>query len=522
MRRVLAKIAYTLAALVLALSLVNLRRASSDLAHVSLTLPGGVPVVVWEPSPPLEFGTTPSFDPPVPVVILCHGFGANHAMTSSLARRIAKAGYAVIALDFRGHGTNPNPIGPTADALGLRQDIDAALLYARSQPRFDGQRVALVGHSMGANAVLVHAQSDPGVAAVVPISGGRELAGPFSPPNTLFIWAAGDPERTRRRGRELAAKLAGLEQLVADKTYGELEHGTGVRMSEVPGTDHITILYSAEAARRIVDWLGLALGAGHGPPETPGPDPRFFWSGLGLIAALVLALGAPRALAPLAPLVALPRIASPLANLGLVALALVGAVVLLSGVDTFALGGPFAWVPLVAGRDLFGFFALAGFLLCALGARRGAVSTEGLREPGTWLVGALFFALVYGAVGTLNAPFWGLFPAPHRAIWCVIATLLLLPYFGASEWLLRGEGRTGLWLPAAGKLLTLVVIGTSAALGLLPFVILLGMASIALFFVFFELVATRLGREMPNPWLAALFQAAFTGTAFAAIFPYDG
>jgi len=137
-------------------------------------------------------------------------------------------------------------------------------------------------------------------------------------------------------------------------------------------------------------------------------------------------------------------------------------------------------------------------------------------------VGALFFALVYGAVGTLNAPFWGLFPAPHRAIWCVIATLLLLPYFGASEWLLRGEGRTGLWLPAAGKLLTLVVIGTSAALGLLPFVILLGMASIALFFVFFELVATRLGREMPNPWLAALFQAAFTGTAFAAIFPYDG
>src|SRR5262245_37906306 len=131
MRRVLAKIAYTLAALVLAVSLVNLRRASSDLAHTSLTLPGGVPVVVWEPSPPLEFGLTPTFDPPVPVVILCHGFSANHAMTSSLARRIAKAGYAVIALDFRGHGMNANPVGPTADALGLRQDIDAALLYAR-------------------------------------------------------------------------------------------------------------------------------------------------------------------------------------------------------------------------------------------------------------------------------------------------------------------------------------------------------------------------------------------------------
>jgi hypothetical protein len=150
-----------------------------------------------------------------------------------------------------------------------------------------------------------------------------------------------------------------------------------------------------------------------------------------------------------------------------------------------------------------------------------AISTEGLREPATWLVGALLFALVYVVVGTLNAPFWGLFPSPQRALWCVLATLLLLPYFGASEWLLRGSGATGLWLPALGKLLTLIVVGASAVAGLLPFVILLGMASIALFFAFFELVALRLARVMPNPWLAALFQAAFTGTALASVFPWD-
>ena len=38
--------AYTLAGLLLAFSVVNLRRASNDLARTSLTLPGGVPVVV--------------------------------------------------------------------------------------------------------------------------------------------------------------------------------------------------------------------------------------------------------------------------------------------------------------------------------------------------------------------------------------------------------------------------------------------------------------------------------------------
>jgi dienelactone hydrolase len=522
MRRVIAKSVYTLAGILLAVSLIGLRRASSDLAHSSLVLPGGVPVVVWEPAPAQEHGQTPSFDPPAPVVVLCHGFSADNAMTSALARRIAKAGYAVIALDFRGHGENRNPLDPTADDLGLRQDIDAALLYARTQPRFDGQRVALVGHSMGARAVLGHAQSDPGVGAVVAISGGRDLTGPFAPPNTFLIWAAGDPDRTRKRGREVAAKLAGKEQLVEDKTYGEIERGTGVRMSEVPGTDHITILYSAEAARRIVDWIATSLGPGHGTPETPGPDPRFGWSGLGMLAVLVLAFGAPRALSALAPRIELPRVERPFVHLALVAVALASAVLLLSGFDGAAVRGPFSFVPLAAGRDLFGFFALAGALLAALGARRDAVRADGLGDARTWLGAALLFALVYAVVGTLCSPFWDVFPAPHRLGWCVGATLLMLPYFGASEWLLRGAGRTGAWLPAAGKALTLFAVAGGALAGLLPFVVLLGIVPITGFFVFFELVALRLSRWAPNPWLAALFQAAFTGVSFASIFPFEG
>lgn len=522
MRKVIAKSVYTLAGLLLAVSLIGLRRASNDIAHSSLELPGGVPVVVWEPSPPVPFGTSPSFDPPAPVVVLCHGFSADNAMTSALARRIAKAGYAVIALDFRGHGENRNPIGPTADGLGLQQDIDAALLYARTQPRFDGQRIALVGHSMGAFAVLGHAQRDPGIGAVVAISGGRELGGPFAPPNAFFIWASGDPDRTRKRGSELAAKLAGKEQIVEDKTYGEIERGSGVRSSEVPGTDHITILYSAEAARRIVDWIATALGPGNGTPETPGPDPRFLWSGLGLLAVLVLAFGAPRALAPLAPRIGLPRVQRPLESLALVALALAGAVLLLAGSDSAAVRGPFSFVPLSAGRDLFGFFALAGALLVALGARGGSVRMDGLGDARTWLCGGLLFGLAYLAIGTLAGPFWDIFPAAHRLGWCLGATLLLLPYYGASEWLLRGSGRTGLILPAAGKALTLFAVVGGALAGLLPFVVLLGIVPITLFFVFFEIVAQRLSRWVANPWLAALFQAAFTATAFTSIFPWEG
>src|SRR5262245_32918868 len=173
-----------------------------------MTLPGGVPAVVWEPSPPLPFGQTPTFDPPAPVVILCHGFSGDTAMMSSLARRIAKAGYAVVAIDFRGHGENRNPFELAGDGLQLRQDIDAALLFARTQPRFDGQRIALAGHSMGAMVVLEHAQRDPGVAAVVAISGPGRPRGAYAPPNALLIWATGDLPGLRKSAREYAARLA--------------------------------------------------------------------------------------------------------------------------------------------------------------------------------------------------------------------------------------------------------------------------------------------------------------------------
>ena len=522
MPAVIAKIVYALAGVALAFSLVGLHRASNDIARSSMTLPGGVPAVVWEPSPPLAFGQTPTFDPPVPVVILCHGFSGDTAMTSALARRIAKAGYAVIAIDFRGHGENRNVFELSGDGVQLRQDIDAALLYARTQSRFDGQRVALAGHSMGAFAVISHAQQDPGVAAVIAISGAGAMRGPFSPPNTLFIWAANDPGGLRKNARELAAKLAGLEQLVGDKTYGEVERGTGVRMSEVPGTDHITILYSAEAARRIVEWLGETVGPGGGSPETPGPDPRFTFMGLGLLAAVVLAFGLPQLLAPLAPRIGLAPVARPLAHLGLLVGALAAALLVQAGADSVTTRGAFGFVPLAAGRDLFGFFALAGVILLALGSRSRAVSADGLADPRTWLSAAVLFLSVYTVLGTLVLPTWNIFPATHRLVWCFVASGLMLPYFGATECLLRGAGRTGLWLPAVGKLATLVVVAAGCLSGLLPFVIVLGLGSIALFFALFELIAIRIGRRMPGPWIAALFQATFTGFAFGAVFPFTG
>jgi len=76
-----------------------------------------------------------------PGVLLIHGFTGDRVGLSTLARRLARNGYGVLAIDLRGHGANRNPFSRDL----LRQDVAAA--------------IAIVRHSMGAGAALDYAAS---------------------------------------------------------------------------------------------------------------------------------------------------------------------------------------------------------------------------------------------------------------------------------------------------------------------------------------------------------------------------
>jgi hypothetical protein len=95
-----------------------------------------------------------------------------------------------------------------------------------------------------------------------------------------------------------------------------------------------------------------------------------------------------------------------------------------------------------------------------------------------------------------------------------------LPFFAALEWLTRGAGRDGVWLPIAAKVATLVVIATAAWTGLISFVVILGLGGFVLSFALLEALSWRLSRLAPNPWVPALVQAAWTGWTLSATFPY--
>lgn len=118
-----------------------------------------------------------NIDAPRPAVIVLHGWGGNAAMMLPLAPALHAAGYAVLLIDARCHG------GSDADDFAslprFAEDAEHVFDWLAGLPGIDARRIALLGHSVGAGAVLLAASRKPGVGAVVSIAA-------FSHPATMM------------------------------------------------------------------------------------------------------------------------------------------------------------------------------------------------------------------------------------------------------------------------------------------------------------------------------------------------
>ncbi len=519
----LKRIFYGVAALSFVAALIGLHRANVAVAHYAVALPNGAPAIVYEPGPPRGFAVPPPDDASYPVVVLYHGFSSNKSSMSVLARRLTRAGYAVITPDFRGHGANPQPFSPNRNAipLGLVDDVEAAVFYARAQRHFDAERIVVSGHSMGGHATLGFSTLDPGVAAVIGISGGAFRPGPYPPPNVLLVWGSGDPSRVKRALGANAAGIADLERLVAGKTYGELSRGRGIRLVEIDGADHFTVIYSEATAAAILDWLGSVFPEMKPPAETPS-DGRMIWCLLGVLASGVLIWAMIPGLAGLASRDALP----PLDHLGQRVLVLLGALVvavlIFLGLDLNSSRGPLSFVPIELGRETFLFFSLVGTTMLAFPITRSRIRFSGLLSRQSIVSALILFFVISVTVGLFIAPFFNVWPQPWRLAVCLLGTVWVMPYFAATEWLYRGQGVSGIALPLIAKGLTLGVMLLASGFEILPRVLAMGAAVIAPGFLFMEIFAHRISRKIPDPWIAVWLQALLVGFMFGAVGPMTG
>ena len=101
-------------------------------------------------------------------VVITHGWGANRELMLPLARPLHAAGWNVLLFDARNHGDSD------ADSFSsmprFAEDTEAALAWLRRRPDMANAPVALLGHSVGAAAVLLAASRRDDIAAVVSLS----------------------------------------------------------------------------------------------------------------------------------------------------------------------------------------------------------------------------------------------------------------------------------------------------------------------------------------------------------------
>lgn len=499
-----------LAAFVLLLRLADQERGGP--AHDELSIGDGIPATLYLPvhlDDGDDFPSPPPEDQRPPIVVMSHGYSVDRASMSGMARSLADAGYAVLNIDLRGHGANTH-----AFAGDLRDDFAAAVDWATTSPYVDGGRLAVLGHSMGAGAALDFATRDDRAKAVIPVSGGWVVNDAATPAHALFLVADGDPGRIADRQADLAADLEAA--------------GSTVTSEEITGSDHLRILRDSDTIAAIVDFLDPIFGVDRDGP-TPGlVDPRMSTAALylvvafGLVALLGLAFGqAVPNPAAMGSTDTGPAGRSPY-------LLLAGA--LLLAMPLLSTGG-FDLLPIGAGQPIVMHLALTSALLW--GGRALAVRGQLQGATGRTLAAGRWLELRTGGWAGLAAGlgivlllmplapvFHRMTPTTERAVYWVVLSALLVPFFCAVEALLR-TGRTvrANARGVGGKVLLLVALGVGLRMGALPFVISLILPLLLLQYVLLEVFAGTAYARGRNTTLIGIANAVVIGFMVVTLTP---
>lgn len=118
-----------------------------------------------------------------PGVLLLHQCNADHQIYDNLATMLSRAGYNVLAFDFRGFAKSK--AGEYTDFGTQRQkimdrmpgDVDTALNFLTSQGTVNSNALGVVGGSCGVNQAVQAARRHPEIRTLVLLSGGTDAEG---------------------------------------------------------------------------------------------------------------------------------------------------------------------------------------------------------------------------------------------------------------------------------------------------------------------------------------------------------
>jgi len=224
-----------LTALIAAAPLAARAQQTPQPQRVTLIAPDGLTLVgTFTPAP--ESGAAPA-------ALLLHMLSSRKEAWSPLMPALQEAGYAVLAIDMRGHGET----GGALDWPAAEQDVHLWIDWLRAQPGVDAERVSLVGASIGSNLALRGMAHDPGVLTAVALSPGLNYRDVTTSDavqtigdRPVFLVAAHRDAYSDDSVKQLALLAAG-----------------DVLIRLYPGSAHGTALFAVEGdlAPLIVSWL---------------------------------------------------------------------------------------------------------------------------------------------------------------------------------------------------------------------------------------------------------------------------
>ncbi len=186
---------------------------------VRLTTADGVALAALYYTPPAEAA---------PGVLLLHQRGGRKENWTSFAQLLQKSGYAVLAVDFRGHGQSKGVV----NWWGADQDVITAFDYLKARPEVDPQRMALIGASIGTQEAITFAAAHPdqvrGAALLSTFASGEIQRAVLIYPGPILLMATeGDKAATQETNR--LVKLAPTAEVYILKDSDR--HGTQMLQS---------------------------------------------------------------------------------------------------------------------------------------------------------------------------------------------------------------------------------------------------------------------------------------------------
>lgn len=525
-----------------ALAIFNLAQAGQGVVRQTRDV-DGVPMTLFLPD-----DSEPSTqNSKLPTVLVVHGFSGNRQLMYGFGYTLAKNGYVAALIDFAGHGASlgrlPDSFAGDVQYQKLASNIQTALAHLYAQPFVDPERVAILGHSMGASAVSRYGSTHNEVPVTIALSlgnFGRQLPNDPSRPRNFLIMVGANEFAGFIQG-STAGLSAAYPNGVAGVTYGNFADGTARRLVYVPGVEHISILFSHDVYREMVRWLDQAFA--FGAPDRPiEADARIGWV---LLLYLAAAIGfyplAATLLNGLAADSAVVRYVPPGRFVVLTALiaAVIAPVLLRLGV------APYTWMPLTVGNYVGIYFLIYGLIVggacLVLQRRRVPLARLAVAEQGEATApaslgivnaapanGALKLALAtlaltayalvtFGLTAHLT---WNNFALVGDRAWvAVVLFVCCFAFFLADEWMVaRASRRARAGLYALTKLIVIVSLIASVGVFGAPGFLLLLIPVIAVLFLWHGVYSHWLFGLTRRPWIAAVLNAAVFAWVIAATF----